>query len=302
MRREIEGFLDHLRLEAGASRHTVDAYSRDLKQFEDSSGVSSLSEVNEQHIQDFLSALAKKSTSPQTQQRKLSALRSFFLFCLKEEWLTIDPTVGVSAPKKNKPLPHAISAEAIRALLSTVMEGLPYPTENAAKALQARDRALILLLYATGMRVSEATGLDLNQLDTEALWVRVIGKRSKERIVPYPPLVNEVVLTYLKDHRATLNPKDQSLFLNHRGGRLSRQAAFLILKDLARQSGIHVPLSPHLLRHTFATELLQGGMDLRTLQTLLGHADLKTTEIYTHVAREELAQMVDKHHPRGRSE
>ncbi len=300
MRREIEGFLDHLKLEAGVSKHTIDAYTRDLKQFEDLSGVQSIGEINTGHVRDFLAHLAKKSASPQTQQRKLSALRSFFLFSLKEEWLILDPTEGISAPPKDRTLPRGISPEGVRALLATVMDGFPYPSALRA-ALQSRDRALILLLYASGIRVSEATGIDLSQLDTEALWVRVIGKRSKERIVPYPPLVNEALLHYVKDFRGTLNPADQALFLNHRGRRMSRQAVFLLLKDLARQAGMGAPPSPHQLRHTFATELLQGGMDLRTLQSLLGHADLKTTEIYTHVANEELARMVDKHHPRGGS-
>jgi integrase/recombinase XerD len=298
MRREIEGFLDHLKLELSVSKNTLDAYGRDLRQFEDNCGKKSLSDIQTQDVESFLAGLSDQSASPRTQQRKLSALRSFFLFCLKEEWITLDPTEGIAAPSSSKTLPKAISPEAVQKLLHSVMEGLPYPSKEK-DALQARDRALILLLYASGIRVSEAIGINLEQLDTEALWVRVIGKRSKERIVPYPPLVNEALLNYLKSFRSELKPTDQALFLNHRGKRISRQAVFLLLKDLARHGGLSSPPSPHQLRHTFATELLQGGMDLRTLQMLLGHADLKTTEIYTHVAPGELAELVNKHHPRG---
>jgi integrase/recombinase XerD len=210
----------------------------------------------------------------------------------------------LKAPQQAKRLPKYLSNEQVKKLLDTVDHGLFYNVQEAEfVALQARDAAMVYLIYATGVRVSELVTLSLHQIDLQQSYVRVKGKGDKERIAPFAPIAGEKLATYLEKHRAYLAVKnkrpDQTVFLSHRGAPITRKAFWEILKRFASEAEIPSTLSPHVLRHSFATHLLQSGMNLRSLQMLLGHSDLSTTQIYTHIAPEHLKKSHKKYHPRG---
>jgi integrase/recombinase XerD len=230
--------------------------------------------------------------------RKVSALRQFFKFCCLEGLLEHNLGEGLSTPKQPHRLPDALSMEEIQALLDTATRGLDYKGSHRT-AQQGRDRAMIYLLYATGLRVSELVGLELAQIDLPQSFVRVMGKGSKERIVPFPPVVGKLLESYLLQDRTVLKARTQHVFLNPRGLALTRQGFWKTLNHIALKSGLGRRISPHKIRHAFATHLLQSGMNLRSLQMLLGHSDLSTTQIYTHVSPEHLKNTHKKHHPRG---
>jgi integrase/recombinase XerD len=290
-------FLQHLKIDQGASVHTINAYQSDLAQFEAMSKTPLFSRT-ENDVQAFLTLLRKREMKSTTIARKVSALKQFYQFYLNEGEIAENPTLFIESPVKNKRLPKALDAIAIEALLEATDVGLPY-TGVLKEALQVRDQAMIYLLYATGVRVSELIGIELSGCDVEASLVRVMGKRSKERMIPFARIAGEKLHRYLTLSRPKLNPKSENLFLGERGNPLTRQGFWKILKKLATLAGIKQSLHPHMLRHTFATDLLKSGMNLRTLQMLLGHADLQTTEIYTHVAPEKLKDVIEKFHPRG---
>ena len=294
---QITQFLQHLKIDKGASVHTISSYGRDLNQFEQSSKTP-LFFRTENDVQAFLKILKEKGLKSSSIARKVSALKQFYQFFLLEEQISENPTLFIESPVASKRLPKALDPQAIEDLLLASEKGLPY--EGPLKeAMNARDQAMIYLLYATGVRVSELIGIELSGCDVEAGLVRVLGKRSKERIIPFARIAGEKIHHYLSVGRPLLKPKSESLFLGERGASLTRQGFWKILKKLAILAGINQSLSPHMLRHTFATDLLKSGMNLRTLQMLLGHADLQTTEIYTHVAPEKLKEVVEKFHPRG---
>jgi len=287
----------HLKIDQGASPHTLTSYARDLAQFEITSETPLLTRTETQ-VQEFLKTLKKRGLKSTSIARKVSALKQFYQYCLREELTSENPTLFIESPVRKPKLPKAMDAQAIESLLKAADLGLPY--QSAFKsALQARDRAMIYLLYATGVRVSELIGIEVSKCDLQAGIVRVMGKRRKERLVPFARIAGEIVHVYLTSGRPDLNPKTEALFLGERGAPLTRQAVFKILRKLALLANINPHLHPHMLRHTFATDLLKSGMNLRTLQMLLGHADLQTTEIYTHVAPEKLKEVIEKFHPRG---
>lgn len=299
----LEEFLDTLRIDRGAADKTVEAYGSDLGQlskFLPPEPV--LTEIKADDLARYITHLVDSGQKAGSVARKISAIRQYFKFCCLEKGLHEDPAGRLESPKLPRTLPKALELEQVTALLDSCQPGLPYPGVNAEqrKALQSRDRTMVYLLYATGLRVSELVGLTLHELDLSGNFLRVTGKGGKERIVPFAPVVETLLAIWLELHRPGLNPATEHVFLNHRGMCLTRQAFWSLLRSLAKTAGITAPLSPHVLRHSFATHLLQAGMNLRSLQMLLGHSDLATTQIYTHVSPPHLKDTHRKFHPRGK--
>lgn len=286
-----------MRLDRGASDHTISAYRRDLEQFIKWADASS-SEITHEVIDGFMAHLKKSGQSSASVARKSSAIRQWFKFLCLEKGLKINPAQDLVLPKKAKRLPKYLSPEDVSRLLK-VVETEPHSPTKGAPALHSRDRAMLYLLYATGLRVSELVGLMLADIDLGESFVRVKGKGGKERIVPFVPIAHKYLVNYLDTYRPGLDPQTNHVFLNHRGFALTRQAFFKLIKQLAISAGIRASISPHTLRHSFATHLLQSGMNLRSLQMLLGHSDLSTTQVYTHVTPEHLKTTHKKYHPRG---
>jgi integrase/recombinase XerD len=292
--------LESLRLDVGASVHTVAAYRRDLTQFRKKLGADlEITAITAEHCDGHLAELSCTGMEASSIARKTSALKRFFRFCCLELGLRTSPAEALEAPGLKARLPKALTLEEVERLLEAAAAGLAY-SEKTADALRARDRTLVLLLYATGLRVSELVGLRLENLDLSGGFLRVRGKGGKERLVPFAPQAGEQLLQYLTHARPELHPQDDTVFLGARGTPLTRQSFWRILKELARGAGLPDTLSPHGLRHSFATHLLQSGMNLRSLQMLLGHSDLSTTQIYTHVTPEHLKQTHARYHPRGK--
>lgn len=296
-------FLEALRVDRGASGKTLQAYGADLRQFasklEKTVAISGIARADiERHIAVLAGAKASSVA------RKLSAVRQFFKFCCRELGLEENPAERVASPRLGARLPKALSAAQVGRLLAAADSGLPYEGARA-EALRARNRAMVYLLYATGLRASELASLTLHELDLEQGYCRVKGKGGKERIAPFADAAGEPLRAYLK-LRPSLAPKSDAVFLHHAetgknaGRALSRQDLWAVVKRLAASAGLpQKSVSPHVLRHSFATHLMQSGMNLRSLQTLLGHADLTTTQIYAHVSSEHLKATHRKFHPRG---
>ncbi len=293
-------FLAYLELERGLSRNTLEAYRSDLQQYGEflsRSGLDPLS-VDGRDLAAFVTELATGSTdkrpaAPATLQRKVACLRSFYRHLRREQILESDPTSELRPPRPRGRLPHVLSREEVRSLLEQ-----PRGTTPAA----LRDRALLETMYACGLRASEAIGLQLQQLDIEAGVLIARGKGSKERLVPIGSKAIEALGSYLADGRPKLvGIQDEThVFVNQRGTALSRQGLYKIVQRHARSAGLDARMSPHTLRHTFATHLLAGGCDLRSLQEMLGHADIGTTQIYTHLSAERLRDVYFDAHPRAR--
>jgi integrase/recombinase XerD len=296
----IKSFLEARRIDRGASDRTIDAYRRDLEQF-----ASSLPEglapekISANHLQDYITQLHQDQQKPASIARKTSALRQFFKFCCLERRLAENPAENLESPKQGQRLPKNLSADEVGKLLTAADTGLTYLNETNADALRARDRAILYLLYATGLRISELTSLTPHEIDLQMGYLRVKGKGGKERIAPFATVAGDHLRNWMENHRATLKPATDHVFINHRGFALTRQSVWKTLKELALQAGVSTTLSPHKLRHSFATHLLQSGMNLRSLQMLLGHSDLSTTQIYAHVTPEHLKSAHKKYHPRG---
>ncbi len=288
----VERFLDALWLESGLSRNTLTAYRSDLEGFLAWSRMPP-DAVSRPQVQAYLAECVSNGARPRTTARLLSSLRRFYHYLLREELITQDPTAQLDAPRLGRSLPKSLTEEQVEKLLQA-------PDTSAALGL--RDRAMLETLYATGLRVSELIALDLSRVNLQAGVVRVTGKGNKERLVPLGEESIEWLQRYLGTARAELLHKSAAtdvLFPTTRGAAMTRQAFWHNIKRYARAAGIGVPLSPHTLRHAFATHLLNHGADLRVVQMLLGHADLSTTQIYTQVARERLKQLHARHHPRG---
>jgi len=295
----IDLFIQHLKIDRGSSSNTLASYKRDLLQFEALSPLP-LQKRREKDIQSFLTFLKKKNQESTSIARKISALRQFYRFLLREGVLEDDPTLFIETPVHKKRLPKALNEGMLAALLRAADTGVPYQGE-IAEALQLRDKTMIYLLYATGLRVSELITVQSRKVDVEGGLLRVMGKRNKERIIPFPPVVSDLLHRYWNGARPLLKPSSDTLFVGISGAPLTRQGFWKTLKRLAAMAGIK-NLHPHMLRHTFATDLLKSGMNLRVLQNLLGHADLQTTEVYTHVVPEQLREVIRRYHPRGKKE
>jgi integrase/recombinase XerD len=295
----IHAFLNYARVEKGLSANTIAAYSRDLgkfAKFAEKRGAS-VDSVSRDDLVDFLESLYREHLDSRTVARMLASLRNLFRFAMTEEVITGDPTLNLESPKYRKSLPSFLRLEEVDQLLAQ-------PDEKTTQGL--RDRAMIELLYSTGLRVSELTGLRVSDLDARTGVLRCVGKGDKERLVPVGRKALAAVQRYLDQARPALlragrggTPGEACLFLNRFGGALSRIAVWRLLCQYGRRAGIRTQLSPHKLRHSFATHLLERGADLRSVQMMLGHADISTTEIYTHVMEERLKQVYKAHHPRA---
>jgi integrase/recombinase XerD len=294
-------FLAYLEFERGLSRNTLEAYRSDLLQLGEHlrrSGVDAL-EATHSDLADFVSDLAaggekRPPVAPATLQRKVACLRSFYRHLRRTDLIADDPTVHLRAPKQGRKLPQVLTRGEVASLLEQ-----PRGTEPPA----LRDRALLELMYACGLRASEAIGLEVGDVDLETGVLRARGKGAKERLVPIGSAASRAVVAYLTSGRPRLVGErlEAALFVNHRGSRLTRQGLYKVVQRHARAAGLAGKMSPHTLRHTFATHLLAGGCDLRSLQEMLGHADIATTQVYTHLSAERLKDVYFDAHPRARS-
>jgi integrase/recombinase XerD len=291
----LDRFLHFLVVEKGLSQNTLEAYSRDLIQyfrFLGAQGITDLSQTQADTLYEYLGTLRTRKLSSRTQARILSALRSFYRFLQEESLRKDNPTLPLQSPKPKRTLPTTLSELEVETLIHQ-------PKTESPRGL--RDAAMLEVLYATGLRVSELISLTLDQLELEAHLIRTMGKGSKERLVPIGKAATQCLMEYLQKGRPLLlkQPRVSWVFINNRGGRLSRQGFWKILHQYGRQAGILKKISPHTLRHTFATHLLEGGADLRSIQIMLGHADISTTQIYTLVTHEHLREAYRRYHPRA---
>ncbi len=291
--RGIRAFLAFCRMEKGLSQNSLDAYSRDLaglRAFSDPLTHGALPDT--EVLRSYVNYLYKKDLSTRSIARHLSAIRNLFHFLVADEKVAVDPTEHLSSPKQWSTIPKFLNRDQIEKLLSA---------PDCAKPSGLRDRAMLELLYATGIRVTELIQLRMSNLDLRMGAVRVTGKGNKQRIVPVHATALKTISEYVGTGRRLLLKGQASpyLFVTARGSAMTRQAFWASIKLNGKKAGIFHNLSPHVLRHTFATHLLEGGADLRSVQTMLGHADLSTTEIYTHVVRSRLRDTLDRHHPRA---
>jgi integrase/recombinase XerD len=286
----IRSFLDELQVERGLSPLTVAAYRRDLAQFAAAAGSGWRNDP--EPVRDFVNALRRDGRRPSTQARKVAAIRSFYGFALREELAERDVAALLDAPKAGSYLPDVLSADAVATILDA-------PPDSAPEGI--RDRAILELLYACGLRVSELTGLDTDRLDLPGLQVRVIGKGNRERRVPMGEEARQRVHRYLTGPRAvwTAARPTTAVFVSQRGARLTRESVWRLVRRWAAVAGVEARVTPHTFRHSFATHLLEGGADLRVVQTLLGHASISTTQLYTHLTGERLREVYARAHPRA---
>ncbi len=289
----IEAFLDQYYSDTGASRHTLDAYGRDLKQW--AAWLKAQGEdlaVNEAQVLQWMVVLGQQGISPRSVARKLSALRQFYRYLLRTGQVEENPTRRVETPKAGRKLPQTLGEGQVERLLQA---------PDIQDPLGLRDKSMLELMYATGLRVSELVNLPLQALFLQEGYLRVLGKGSKERLVPFGEHAGNWLTKYLREGRPQLlsQSNDPHLFLSRRGTAMTRQNFWQRLRRYAGAAGIEGKLSPHTLRHAFATHLLGRGADLRVLQMLLGHSDLSTTEIYTALADQQLKDLHARHHPRG---
>ena len=288
----LKRFLNYLAVEKGLSRNTMESYGRDLRKYFHFMEKRSHDDIGQQDVLDFLSGLSAEGSSTPSAARCLSAVRGFHRFLLTDGLSSSDPTVNIETPHGWSRLPKTLNSGDVDALL-----GQPDPSTP----LGIRDKAMLEVIYATGLRVSELVGLRLQDINLERGFVIVVGKGSKERAVP----LGEVAAARLKDYLERSRPlllKGQdtdALFASSRRRQITRQMFWQRIKHYVRKAGITRNVSPHTLRHSFATHLLDNGADLRAVQAMLGHADISTTQIYTHVSRERLKRIHEKHHPRG---
>ena len=297
MDEHLDSFLVYLTMNRGLSKNTIESYSRDISSltaFLGKRGISDSTAVSEHEIAAFFEHLRKKKLSPRSVARNIVSLKQFFRFLLTENVITGDPMRNTVSPKPAKTLPHTLSLSEVETLLREPEKG------KSEKAL--RDRAMLEVLYATGVRVSELVSLELNRVNLDHGYVITLGKGSKERIVPIGDAAIRKTRDYLSDARPKLlrGRSSEYLFVTSRtASKMSRQRFWRIIKDYALAAGIHSHITPHVLRHSFATHLLERGADLRSIQAMLGHSDISTTQIYTYVEKERLKRIHKKSHPRA---
>ena len=291
----IRSFQDSLWIEEGLSENTQKSYASDLTLFADWLGKhrqTSLPTIQGSDVEAYLGLKFRQHDSPRSSARLLSSLRKFYVWLLRQGQIQYDPLARIKSPQLGKPLPHSLTESEVESLLAAPETGEP---------LGQRDRAMLELLYATGLRVTELVTLRLDQVNLRMGVVRVIGKGSKDRLVPIGEEAQNWLETYVSEgRRAVLGARQSNdLFVTDRGAAMTRQAFWYVIKRYALKAGIAKHLSPHTLRHAFATHLLNHGADLRVVQMLLGHSDLSSTQIYTHVAQERLKELHSRCHPRG---
>ncbi len=295
--RTLSSFLDYLRVERGSAKLTISAYASDLAQFAEflRQRRASLSGARRDHVREYLQELFSNQLDGRSVGRKLSAIRHLYRHLLQDGKIDKDPTLNIDLPKQWKVLPKALSRDEIGAMLAEM------PQQKSGQELRLRDRAMLELLYAGGVRVSEVADARLEDLKLEMGYILVRGKGDKERMVPLGVPAQRALQQYLKNGREAL-ARDKStplLFLGIRGRRLTRQRVWQLVGKASLVAGRHA--SPHMLRHSCATHMVENGADLRTVQTILGHSDISTTQIYTHVALDRLKSVYAKHHPRGKA-
>ena len=288
----IDQFIDFYWLTTGASKNTLSAYRSDLKIFSKWLNNISLIDVDKKQIQDYFSYRKDSNISASTQSRMLTCLHSFYQFLSEKKNLKIDPTEQLDYPKLEKKLPIFLNVQEVERLLEA---------PNSKSLFGQRDRAMLELLYSCGLRVSELINLSYHNINLKDEFIRIHGKGNKERLLPMGEIAIDYLTKYELNSRPVLlkNGQSDSYFLSNRGRAMSRQNFFYIIKDYASKAGIDKPLSPHSLRHAFATHLVQKGADLRSVQLMLGHSDISSTQLYTHIQNAQLKAQHQKHHPRG---
>ncbi len=289
----IDSFVRHLSHERRLSGHTCKNYRRDLVRLADwcdEQDVAAWTDLDDEHIRAYAATCFRRGLSPRSIQRQLSAARTFFRYLLREKKVRKNPVLSVSAPKSGKRLPENLDADRMARLLDIPGDG----------PLVARDRAILELLYSSGLRLAELTGLDLGDVDLNDSTVSVTGKGDKDRIVPIGRYAREALSRWLSERRALARAEETALFLSQRGSRLSARSVQARVLHWAKRQGIDTRVYPHLFRHSFATHLLESSHDLRGVQELLGHANISTTQVYTHLDFQHLAQIYDATHPRAR--
>lgn len=295
METQLDLYLDYLTVERGLAPNTRASYSADLQKFLTyikDRGISDWSLVRYSEVMGFLAKSQEQGLAPRSRARLLSALRGFFKFMVRDGHLRESPVADLASPRLRRQLPSVLSVAEVERILARPNPELP---------LGQRDAAMLELLYGTGLRVSELVALTLGRVNLEVGFLVVLGKGSKERIVPAGEAATEAVRSYLKESRPRLlkGRMTETLFVTNRGGAMTRQGFWKLLKKYGREAGLKKNLTPHILRHSFATHLLERGADLRSVQMMLGHADISTTQLYTHVARERLREVHRKYHPRA---
>ncbi len=288
----IDQFIDYYWLTSGASKNTLSAYRSDLNIFSKWLNQTAFTSVDKKLVQEYFSYRKKSNLSAASQSRILTCLHSFFQYLLNNQKMINDPTEQMDYPKLEKKLPIFLNIQEVEKLMET---------PNSSSTYGQRDRAMLELLYSCGLRVSELIGLSYHNLNLKEEFVRVHGKGNKERMLPLGEVAIDFLDQYEKNSRAVLlkNGQCDSYFLSNRGNAMSRQNFFYIIKGYAATAGINKPISPHSLRHAFATHLVQQGADLRSVQLMLGHSDISSTQLYTHIQNAQLKMQHQKHHPRG---
>ncbi|MBE3582088.1 MAG: site-specific tyrosine recombinase XerD [Thermoanaerobacteraceae bacterium] len=291
----LDDFLYYLAVERGLAENTLASYHSDLEQYLNylaEAKVTSLEDAGRGLIVAYLVRLQQQGRSPATICRHLAALRSFYQFLVREGVLASDPTATMESPRQARKLPRVLTVEEVELLLNQ-------PRTKTPAGL--RDKAMLELLYASGLRVSELVSLNVDQVNLQEAYVRCVGKGARERVVPIGPVACFYLKAYLEHGRGRLlkGRKETALFINQQGKRLSRQGCWKIIKAYARAAGLPRNITPHTLRHSFATHLLENGADLRSVQELLGHADISTTQIYTHLTQKKIREIYNHTHPRA---
>lgn len=301
MAQVIDRFVVYIAVERGLSQATVSAYRADARAYATwlaERGVSDIGQVDTSLVESYVAALADAGQRERSKARRLASVHALHRFAVHEGMVADDVAAAVKAPKGSSVLPDVLSVDEVAAVIAAAGEGCDDP-------VSLRDVALLEMLYATGARVSELVRLDLDDMDDEQRVVRLLGKGDKERLVPYGAMAQEAMHRYVRQGRNALvsrakRPEYRAVFVNKRGARLSRQSAWEVVQRAGERAGLGRPLHPHTLRHSFATHLIQGGADVRTVQELLGHASITTTQLYTHISPELLMQTYVTSHPRAR--
>ncbi|WP_288240581.1 site-specific tyrosine recombinase XerD [uncultured Bifidobacterium sp.] len=308
----FDQFLAHIGIERGLASSTVDAYASDLRRYVEwleSRGVRTPEDIARRDVEEYVAALDAAGESARSKARRLASIHAFHRFALAQHAVSDDVSAAVKAPKGASVLPDVLTVDEVARLLDAVPQPDPHAPDGYGleNAVLLRDKALLELMYATGARVSEAVGADLDDVDFDERVIRLTGKGAKQRLVPVGRYACEALRRYLDAARPVLQrrrtsgqPELRALFLNKRGRRLSRQSVWEVVRTAGERAHIAKPLHPHTLRHSFATHLIQGGADVRTVQELLGHASVTTTQIYTHVSPEALIETYLASHPRAR--
>lgn len=298
MKNHLHSFIQYLSFERKLASNTLESYERDLVHYMEyigRQGIQSVEDTGKIHIVQYLQELEQLGRAPATISRNVVSIRAFYQYLVKDSLIVQDPSLHMETPKLEKRLPKVLTvAEAARLL----------DAPETVTASGMRDKAMLELLYATGIRVSELISLNVEHVNVQLGFIHCIGKRSKERIIPLGRIAAACLGDYMESTRPLLlrhDPTEEALFINHLGTRLTRQGFWKIMKRYAREAGIDTEITPHTLRHSFATHLLENGADLRSVQEMLGHADISTTQVYAHVTKSRLKEIYDRAHPRART-